>query len=88
MTTGSVRPRAVSNGAPMAFLRADVASDTGGDEMYEVVNHDRVPVMTIDYAHLVMQAHIDCLLCVCAVKRQAKSRLVESKRLVPDSSRG
>ncbi|MEU6559132.1 hypothetical protein [Nocardia nova] len=53
-----------------------------------MVNHGRVPVMTISYAHLVMQAHIDCPLCICAVKQQAKRRLVEAKHLVPDSNRG
>ncbi len=52
------------------------------------LDHDRVPVMTLGHAHLVMRAHIDCPLCVCAVKQQAKHRLVEAKRLVPDSSRG
>ncbi len=55
--------------------------------MYGVMNHDRVPVMTVAFAHVIMQLHIDCALCVCPVKLQAKQRLIESKRFVPDSSR-
>ncbi|WP_181065229.1 hypothetical protein [Nocardia nova] len=55
--------------------------------MYGVMNHDRVSVMTVGYAHAIMQVHIDCALCVCPVKRQAKSWLIEAKRLVPDSNR-
>ncbi|WP_228003213.1 hypothetical protein [Nocardia australiensis] len=39
------------------------------------------------WAHTVMQVHIDCALCVCPVKQQAKLRLIEAKRLVPDSNR-
>ena len=55
--------------------------------MYGVMNHDRVEVMTVGYAHAIMQVHLDCALCVCPVKHQAKQRLIESKRFVPDSSR-
>lgn len=55
--------------------------------MYGVMNHDRVPVMTTGFAHIVMQVHIDCALCVCPVKQQAKQRLIEAKHLVPDSAR-
>lgn len=55
--------------------------------MYGVMNHDRVPVMTIGYAHIIMQVHIDCALCVCPVKQQAKQRFIEAKHLVPDSTR-
>ncbi|PPJ04110.1 hypothetical protein C5E51_26290 [Nocardia nova] len=58
-----------------------------GEKMYGVMNHDRVSVMTVGYAHAIMQVHIDCALCVCPVKRQAKSWLIEAKRLVPDSNR-
>ncbi|OXR40512.1 hypothetical protein B7C42_07451 [Nocardia cerradoensis] len=58
-----------------------------GDQMYGVMNHDRVPVMTVGYAHIIMQVHIDCALCVCPVKQQAKQRLIEAKHLVPDSNR-
>ena len=61
--------------------------ETEETEMYGVMNHDRVPVMTIGYAHAIMQVHIDCALCVCPVKQQAKQRLIEVKRLVPDSIR-
>ncbi|WP_094027015.1 hypothetical protein [Nocardia cerradoensis] len=56
-------------------------------EMYGVMNHERVPVMTTGFAHIIMQVHIDCALCVCPVKQQAKQRLIEAKRLVPDSTR-
>ena len=55
--------------------------------MYGVMSHDRVPVMTTGFAHSVMQVHIDCALCVCPVKRQAKQRLIDAKSLVPDSNR-
>ncbi|MEU6564799.1 hypothetical protein [Nocardia nova] len=55
--------------------------------MYGVMNHDRVPVMTIGFAHTVMQVHLDCALCVCPVKQQAKACLIEANRLVPDSNR-
>lgn len=47
------------------------------------MTHDRVPVMTISFAHAVMQDHIDCLLVICPLKRQAKGRLVEARQLVP-----
>ncbi|MEV6341331.1 hypothetical protein AB0M12_42255 [Nocardia vinacea] len=47
------------------------------------MNHDRVPVMTIDLAHVVMQEHIDCPVVICRVKQQAKARLVEAHLLVP-----
>ncbi len=53
-----------------------------------LLNHDRMPIMTVDYAHVIMQLHIDCALCVCPVKQQAKQRLIEAKHCVPDSSRG
>ncbi|WP_330255146.1 hypothetical protein OG874_11695 [Nocardia sp. NBC_00565] len=46
-------------------------------------NHDRLPVMTVGCAHLVMQQHINCLLFVCPVKAQAKARLVEDGKMVP-----
>lgn len=59
----------------------------GESAMYGVMNHDRVPVMTIGYTHIIMQVHIDCALCVCPVKQQAKQRLIEAKHLVPDSTR-
>lgn len=46
-------------------------------------DHRRIPVMTVPYAHVVMQSHIDCLLIACPLKRQAKARLVEERRLIP-----
>lgn len=55
--------------------------------MYGVMNHDRVPVMTVGYARIIMQVHIDCALCVCPVKQQAKQRLVAANRLVPKGNR-
>ncbi|MGV9680621.1 hypothetical protein ACWDSJ_35565 [Nocardia sp. NPDC003482] len=55
--------------------------------MYGVMNHERVPVMTVDFAHAIMQVHIDCALSICPVKQQAKQRLIEANRLVPDSNR-
>ncbi len=51
------------------------------------MNHDRVPVMTVGYARIIMQAHLDCALCVCPVKQQARQRLVETNHLVPESNR-
>ncbi|NNH70819.1 hypothetical protein HLB23_13250 [Nocardia uniformis] len=46
-------------------------------------NHLPLSVMTVGYAHAIMQAHIDCPIAACPVKRQAKARLVEAKHLVP-----
>ncbi len=46
-------------------------------------NHNRLPVMTIDYAHAVMQTHLECPVGICPVKAQAKRRLIESGRLIP-----
>ncbi|WP_433716138.1 hypothetical protein ACQP2U_20500 [Nocardia sp. CA-084685] len=42
-----------------------------------------MPVMTIEYAHVIMQSHLDCQASMCPVKAQAKKRLVEAGRLVP-----
>ncbi|MGI5219903.1 hypothetical protein [Nocardia sp. CA-290969] len=39
--------------------------------------------MTVENAHLVMQTHIECPLTACPLKRQARDRLVEERRLVP-----
>jgi hypothetical protein len=47
------------------------------------VDHREIPVMTVDYAHRVMQTHLECLLSVCPIKRQAKARLIEAGHLVP-----
>ncbi|WP_433723969.1 hypothetical protein ACQP0C_25955 [Nocardia sp. CA-129566] len=46
-------------------------------------NHERVPIMTIAYAHATMQIHLDCPLSACPVKAQAKARLVEGGKMVP-----
>ncbi|MBF6455153.1 hypothetical protein [Nocardia cyriacigeorgica] len=48
-----------------------------------VLDHQRVPVMTAERAHTVMQQHIDCPVSVCPVKQQAKARLVADRRMVP-----
>ncbi|AYF75785.1 hypothetical protein D7D52_20255 [Nocardia yunnanensis] len=48
-----------------------------------VFDHSELPVMTIEYAHLIMQRHRNCLVSVCAVKNQAKRRLIECGALVP-----
>ncbi|AHH16838.1 hypothetical protein NONO_c20380 [Nocardia nova SH22a] len=52
-----------------------------------LLNHDRMPIMTVEFAHVIMQVHIDCALCICPVKQQAKQRLIEAKHLVPDTGR-
>ncbi|PPJ25626.1 hypothetical protein C5F51_22635 [Nocardia nova] len=57
-----------------------------GDAVYGVMNHDPVPVMTVGFAHVIMQVHSDCAVSICPVKQQAKQRLIESKHVVPDSS--
>lgn len=48
-----------------------------------VTDHRRVPVMTVGYAHQVMQTHIECPTVACPVKRQARARLIEARRMVP-----
>lgn len=48
-----------------------------------VVDHRRVPVMSVDHAHRVMQTHIECPSTACPIKRQARARLVEERRMVP-----
>ena len=48
-----------------------------------VTNHRELPVMTIEYAHEIMQRHLDCAASMCPVKAQAKKRLIEAGRLVP-----
>lgn len=52
-----------------------------------LLNHDRLPIMTAAFAHVIMQVHIDCALCVYPVKQQAKQRLIEAEHLVPDTGR-
>ncbi|MEV4238722.1 MULTISPECIES: hypothetical protein [unclassified Nocardia] len=39
--------------------------------------------MTIEYAHVIMQSHLDCQASICPVKAQAKKRLIEAGRFVP-----
>jgi|GEM_PF-1777156 len=53
--------------------------------MYDlpVTDHGRLPVMTIAYAHLIMQTHLECPAGVCSVKAQAKQRLIDAGQLVP-----
>ncbi len=53
--------------------------------MYDlpITNHAVLPVMTIEYAHLVMREHLDCPATICPVKAQAKRRLIEAGKLVP-----
>lgn len=51
--------------------------------MYGLLDHSKVPVMTTGFAHTVMQLHVDCAMCVCALKRQAKARLIELGKMVP-----
>lgn len=48
-----------------------------------VTDHRRVPVMTVQHAHQVMQAHIECLSALCPIRRQARTRLVEERRMIP-----
>ncbi len=45
--------------------------------------HHAVLTMTVELAHRVMQEHIDCPVTVCAIKSQAKTLLVQQKRLAP-----
>ncbi|WP_245670717.1 hypothetical protein [Nocardia flavorosea] len=40
-------------------------------------------MMTVQYAHAVMQDHLECLSADCPIKRQAKARLIEEQRMVP-----
>lgn len=49
-------------------------------------DHGELPVMTVDYAHRVMQTHLTCPVSVCPVKNQAKRRLVECGVLVPSDA--
>ncbi|MBF6333880.1 hypothetical protein IU452_35855 [Nocardia transvalensis] len=48
-----------------------------------VTDHSKLPVMTIEYAHAIMQIHQDCAAASCPVKAQAKNRLIEAGKLVP-----
>lgn len=48
-----------------------------------LTDHSELPVMTIGYAHVIMQRHRICPVSVCPVKNQAKRRLVEARIMVP-----
>ncbi|RDI51152.1 hypothetical protein [Nocardia mexicana] len=52
-----------------------------------ITDHRELPVMTTDYAHVIMRSHIDCPTLACPVKRQAKRCLVDAGQLAPDSHR-
>jgi hypothetical protein len=53
-----------------------------------LLDHAAVPaVMSVGYAHRIMQIHIECPVSICPVKRQAKATLIEAKKFVPDSNR-
>jgi hypothetical protein len=51
-----------------------------GAHMYGLptTDHRRLPVMTIAYAQLIMQSHLECPARTCPVKAQAKQRLIEA----------
>lgn len=40
--------------------------------------HARLPVMTIEMGHYVMQSHLECFTSHCALRKQATQRLVEA----------
>jgi hypothetical protein len=48
-----------------------------------ITDHGALPVMTIDYAHLIMQTHLDCPSTLCPVKAQAKRRLIAAGKFIP-----
>ncbi|MFF0490956.1 hypothetical protein ACWDSJ_17510 [Nocardia sp. NPDC003482] len=50
-----------------------------------MTDHSAVPVMTLAYAHLIMQIHIECPTSVCPLRSQALRTLVEAGRIVPAS---
>jgi hypothetical protein len=54
--------------------------------MDHLLDHHPRDEMTRDLAHRVMQAHKECPITACAVKLQAKTFLVHTKRLVPQST--
>jgi hypothetical protein len=51
-----------------------------------IADHRALPTMTIERAHLTMQAHLECPITLCPVKRQAKARLVEAGHMTPADS--
>ncbi|MQY21635.1 hypothetical protein NRB20_47480 [Nocardia sp. RB20] len=48
-----------------------------------VIDHHRLPIMTIDCAHVIMQKHLECTATTCPLKAQAKHRLTTPGHLVP-----
>jgi hypothetical protein len=52
-------------------------------EILPPTDHAPLAVMSIELAHWIMQWHIDCPVTICAVKRQAKARLIQAQRIVP-----
>lgn len=55
--------------------------------MAMALDHRPRESMSVDFAHKVMQRHIDCPITVCAVKRQARNILVDHKVMILDSGR-
>ncbi|WP_063039562.1 hypothetical protein [Nocardia pseudovaccinii] len=51
-----------------------------------LLDHHARDQMTPELAHHVMQTHKECPITACAVKLQAKTFLVHTKRLVPQST--
>ncbi|MGF6882544.1 hypothetical protein ABIA39_001486 [Nocardia sp. GAS34] len=51
-----------------------------------ITDHRRLPVMTIAYAHLIMQTHLECPARICPVKGQAKQRLIDAGQLTPSDT--
>ncbi len=48
-----------------------------------ISDHSRSPAMTIEYAHSVMQMHLECSISICPIKAQAKGKLIDAGRLIP-----
>ena len=48
-----------------------------------ITDHSRLSCMTIDYAHSIMQIHLECSISACPIKAQAKRQLINAGRLVP-----
>ncbi len=49
------------------------------------MDHSSLSVMTTGRAHLIMQTHKECPITACPVKLQAKTHLIHTGRLVPES---
>jgi hypothetical protein len=53
-----------------------------------ITEHTALPgPMEVDFAHRVMQLHLECPITICGLKRQARDTLVDEKRMVLDSGR-